>query len=152
MYIGAELEGKKSVKESKPFSEVSLEEIARASGGSVRYSDGKVFWVEYANLEVLIHQARGDNGQTETQLREYPLRSIRSRDYVLDQTEVILEEGSVAFVEPARLLHTEEYYSWTTISEKDGFSRTVKSHPQTHVEDGKYIQAARRAQDRLSKK
>lgn len=148
MPIGTELERNNSVKESKSFSEVSLEEIARATGGSVRYSRGEVFWVEYANLDVLIYH----HGQQETQLIEHTSGLGRSHDYILDQTEVILEERSVTFVEPARLFHTEEYYAWTTISENDGFSRTVKSHSQANPEDGKYIQAARRAQDRLSKK
>lgn len=124
--------------EVKPFNQVTPEEVAKASGGSVHYYEGTPIAVNYHRLGVSMYfggdasciTEEGEKGEQQT---EYPLKNTR----------VILEDGNVTFVEPAhRLPNGNEYYNWTTISEKGGFSRVRKDVSQRTYQDLKFVHEA----------
>lgn len=117
--------------EIKLFSEVSPEEIARRTGGSVEYHDGRASFINYDGLNAYIDVDSihsGDGGSVErpvTVLNDYAWES--NLRYILNSTAVILEEGKVTFVHSVQKRfdgqeREGDVLSWITISERDGIS------------------------------
>lgn len=122
--------------EVKPFRQVTPEEVARACGGSVRYYKGEPIAVTCDHLRVSIVFS----GDASCMMEEG--EEGKRKEYPLGDTRVILEDGSVTFVEPAHSRQGVEYYNWTIISEKDGFSRVRKTAYQRTYQDLKFVHEA----------
>lgn len=132
--------------EIKLFSEVTPEEIAKDSGGTLMYWQNGDWDINYDQIPTtIISRKQGNiypNSMSGTHL------VIEDGDtkayYSLDKSVVISENGSVTFVDPAEenkitnLLR----YSWTKLS-KNGYSRSVENSRCDL--DNDLISAARKA-------
>lgn len=124
--------------EIRHIDEVTPDEIARRTGGSLDFLGGKPFSINYENLGVRIAI---DDGYV------HKLTIWRDGEVIfgLDETVAILGEESVTFVySPYRYsrFSGDRRFSWVTISEKEG----MVTHDVVVVERGSYPEIMRNLQ------
>lgn len=119
--------------EIKPFSEVSAEEIARRIGWNLQYFSDRSVWVHSramgAGMWIInFPPPQPDLGEESTSYLEIfgPERGGRRG---LVSTVVILEEGSMTFVDPIShhsVVSGDSRYSWVTVSKEKGITSCVR--------------------------